>query len=215
MVKKRAYKTTYKDYIDSKIKLKLYQKIGVLFLIVVISGFVGWLWEFSLAEIDGGFKHLYIKGGNFLPWMNIYAYGALLIITLAYRLRKKPWVVFIVSAIATGLLEWFAGWIVYTVGNGTRYWDYQKDWWGFGSINGFVCPMSAIIFGLGALLLIYWLLPRCIHLALTMSKRAFLTLSITLFVLVMADDITNLTLKNLNLPTAMDFYYSLGWRYYR
>ncbi len=212
-MKRWAFSKTYKDYLSGKIKLKTYQKVGVLFLIVVFSGFIGWLWEFSLAEVGGGFKHLYIKGGNFLPWLNIYAYGALLILAIAYWFRKNPWLVFVISALATGLLELFAGWIVYTVGNGTRYWDYTRSWWGIGNINGFVCPASAIIFGLGALLLIYWLLPHCIHLALTMSRRAFLTLAITLFVLVVVDDITNLTLKNLGLPTAMDFYHSLGWQY--
>ena len=213
MVKRQSILKTYHGYLDGKIKLKTYQKIGVLFLVVVISGFAGWVWEFSLAEIGGGFKHLYIKGGNLLPWLNLYAYGALLIMAIAYWFRKKPWLVFIISALATGLLELFAGWAVYTFGNGTRYWDYTKDWWGIGNINGFVCPLSATVFGIGALLLIYVLLPFCIRLAQKMSKRAFLTLAITLFMLVVVDDITNLTLKNLGLPTAMDFYYSLGWRY--
>jgi len=46
-----------------------------------------------------------------------------------------------------------------------------------------------------------------------MSKRAFLTLTITLFTLVMVDDIANLTLKNLGLPTAHNFYQALGWVY--
>ena len=53
----------------------------------------------------------------------------------------------------------------------------------------------------------------CMHLALKMSRRAFLTLAISLFVLIIADELTNLTLKNLNLPTAMDFYRSLGLEY--
>ena len=194
-------------------KLQTYQKIGIMLLIVVVSGFVGWVWEFLLVEIEGGFSHLYIKGGNLLPWMNIYAYGAILIIVTTYKLRKYPFAVFLVSAITCGLLEWFAGWVVYTVGNGTRYWDYSTSWVGIGNIDGFVCPASVTVFGLGALLLMYLVLPFCIKLSKTMSKRAFLTLSITLFTIIMVDDITNLTLKNLNLPTAQDFYKALGWVY--
>ena len=186
--------------------LKKYQKIGVVLLVVVISGFIGWVWEFHLTEIDDGFRHIYIKGGNLLPWVNIYAYGALLIMLTSYRLRKRPFLVFLVSMIACGLLELFAGWIVYMVGNGTRYWDYSKDWFGFGNINGFVCPMSAAAFGLGALLLGYVVLPWCIRLATSMSRRAFTTMAVTLFVVVITDDVTNLALKNLGLPTAHDFY---------
>lgn len=200
-------------YLDNKLNLKTYQKVGTVLLIVVLAGFIGWVWEFLLVEFDGGFKHLYIKGGNLLPWMNIYAYGALLIMLVSYKLKRYPWAVFLTSAVACGLLEWFAGWVVYTVGNGTRYWDYNVGFWGAGSINGFVCPASVICFGLGALALIYWLLPLCIKISMRMSRRAFLTLAIALFVIVIADDLVNLTLKNLDLPTAHNFYQKLGWIY--
>lgn len=213
MVKKLDYKKHYQEYLDGKIKLKKYQKIGIVFLIVVFAGFAGWVWEFVLAEVEGGFQHLYIKGGNLLPWMNIYAYGALLIMLVSHKLKKYPWAVFVVSALACGVLELFAGWIVYTVGNGTRYWDYSHSWWAFGNINGFVCPVSAAAFGLGALALMYWLLPQVMFMARKMTRRAFLTLSITLFTIVMLDDITNLTLKNLGLPTAHNLYQAMGWVY--
>ena len=197
---------------NDPVKLERYQKIGVFFLVVVFAGFFGWLWEFCLQEIGSGFDALYIKGGNLLPWINLYAYGAVLIIATTYRLRRKPWLVFIVSALMCGVLELFAGWAVYTFGNGTRYWNYTTAWWGVGSINGFVCPLSVLAFGVCALILIYLLLPWCINLSLKMSKRAFLTLAITLFALVMVDDIVNLTLKNLDLLTAMNLYESWGWK---
>lgn len=214
MVKKRlTYRDTFKNYLHEGVKLELYQKIGVLFLIVVFAGFAGWLWEFSLQEIGGRFQHLYIKGGNLLPWINIYAYGALLIIPTTYKLRRYPWVVFVVAAIVCGLLELFAGWVVFEVGHGTRYWNYLDDWWGVGSINGFVCPASACIFGIGALALMYWLLPFCIYLARKMFKKTFLILAVTLFTMVMVDDLVNLTLKNMDLPTAMNLYESWGWKY--
>lgn len=209
----KVKRSSYADYLDGRIKLKLYQRIGILLLVVVFAGFFGWVWEFMLQEVSGGFRHLYIKGGNLLPWINIYAYGALLIIPTTYWLRRYPWAVFLMSAVVCGLLEWFAGWVVYTVGNGTRYWNYEGRWWGIGNIDGFVCPASAFAFGVGALLLVYWLLPFCIRVSVRMSRRAFLTLAIWLFAAVMVDDITNLTLKNLDLPTAMNLYESWGWKY--
>ncbi|MBR6097306.1 putative ABC transporter permease [Candidatus Saccharibacteria bacterium] len=192
-------------------KLDLWQWVGVILLVIVLSGFVGWAWEFILAEIQGGLKNFYITGGNLLPWMNIYAYGAILILLTCYRLRKRPWLVFLTGALTTGILELFSGWLVYTLYDGARYWDYSTSWIGIGHINGFVCPASVIVFGLGAVLLIYQLLPRCINLAHQMSKKAFLTLSISLFTIILIDDSINLALKNLDMPTAQDFYLSLGW----
>lgn len=196
---------------SSKIQLQTYQKVGIAMLIFVISGFVGWLYEFLLTWAENG--QILMKGGNLLPWMNIYAFGAFLIIPLTHKFRKYPILVFLIAALATGILELAAGWLVYTVGDGTRYWNYCDGPWAFGSINGFVCPLSVTIFGIGALLLMYFVLPFCIMLATKMSKRAFLTLAISLFVLVLADELANLTLKNLNLPNAMDFYESLGLKY--
>lgn len=214
MAKRRAsYKTIFRKYLSEEVRLETYQKIGIVFLIVVIAGFIGWVWEFGLSEVSGGFKYFYIKGGNFLPWINLYAYGALLIIVLTYKIRQYPWAVFLVSALATGVLELISGWLVYVFGDGTRYWDYTKSWWGVGNIDGFVCPASVIAFGLGALLLMYILLPFCIYVAKRISKRAFLVLTIILFTVVMVDELTNLTLKNLGLPTAIDFYRMLGFRY--
>ena len=211
--KKKSFWGSYQEYVDGRLKVKTYQKIGIIFLVIVLSGFIGWVWEFLLQEISGDFKHLYIKGGNFLPWINLYAYGAVAIILTTYKLRRYPWAVFLVSTLVCGVLEWFAGWLVYTFENGARYWDYSNKWWGVGNIDGFVCPVSAVIFGVGALVLVYGLLPFCVRIAQKMTRRAFLTLTITLFTLVIVDDVTNLVLKNLGLPTAMNFYEWLGFKY--
>lgn len=207
----KKLRETFHDFMNGKIKLKTYQKVGIVFLVIVIAGFVGWLYEFLLAWFENG--RIYMKGGNLLPWMNIYAIGAVCLMPIVWKLRRYPWAVFLASALVTGIVEGIGGWLVYTIGNGTRYWNYDSGPWAFGSINGFVCVLSVTCFGLSALLLTYAVLPFCIHLSLKMSRRAFLTLAISLFVLVMADELTNLTLKNLGQPTAMDFYRSLGLEY--
>lgn len=197
--------------VGKKTKLATYQKIGILMLVFVIAGVVGWIYEFIVAWIENG--HIMMKGGNLLPWINIYAFGALLIIPLTYKFRKKPWLVFLISVLATGLLELIGGWLVYTIGNGTRYWNYDYGLWAFGNINGFVCPLSVTFFGIGGLMLVYYVVPFCTMLATKMSRRAFLTLAISLFVLFVADELINLTLKNLGQPNAMDLYRSMGLEY--
>ena len=208
---KLSYKQVFKTYLEKGFKLERYQKIGILFLVVVIAGFVGWAYEVLVGFVDlGGF---YMRGGNLLPWINIYALGALVVIPLTYKIRKYPWAVFLVSALATGLVELVGGWLVYTIGNGTRYWNYNQGLWAIGNINGFVCPLSVTFFGISSLVLVYLIVPALIYLAKRMSKRAFLALSITLFTLVMLDEVTNLTLKNCGLKTAIDFYRSLGLKY--
>ena len=209
--KKKTYREVFAEYLNKKIKLERWQWVGILMLVWVISGFIGWVYEFLVGMIDTG--EVYMQGGNLLPWINIYAFGAMALIPATYKFRKYPWAVFLLAVVVTGVVELLGGWLVYTIGNGTRYWNYDHDLWAIGSINGFVCLLSVTIFGIFALVLMYLVLPFCMYLARRMTKWVFLILAITLFSLVMVDELTNLILKNMNEPTAMDFYRSIGLKY--
>ena len=181
---------------------------------VVISGFFGWVYEFIFYFFDGGMNGLYMQGGNFLPWINIYAIGALVILLTTWRLRKYPWAVFLISVVTTGIVEFVGGWLVYTIGNGTRYWDYNTEILNFGNIEGFVCLRSVLFFGVSALILTYMIVPFCIKLARGMSKKAFLALSISLFSIVMVDEVYNMLASHVfGWPDAMEFYRSIGLKY--
>ena len=61
-------------------KLERWQWVGVMMLLVVFAGSFGWVYEFIFYYFDGGMRELYMQGGNFLPWINIYAIGAVLIV---------------------------------------------------------------------------------------------------------------------------------------
>lgn len=202
----------FRKYMSEESELETYQAVGVLLLVFVIAGCVGWVWEFIIKLIAGGFSGFYITGGNLLPWINMYAYGAVLIILIAHKLKRKPIVIFGVSTVAMGIFELIGGWLVYVIGNGTRYWDYTNEWYAVGNINGFVCPVSAMAFGLGALALVYGLVPFCARLMNRMTKKAFLTLAISLFAVIVVDDVVNLGLRWSGLPSAMDFYSSIGFK---
>ncbi len=196
------------------VKLKKWQWVGILMLTVVFAGFFGWVYEFIFYYFDGGTGEFYMQGGNFLPWINIYAIGAILIILSCWKIRKYPWAVFLVSVLVTGILEFISGWLVYVIGNGTRYWDYNVEILNFGNIGGFVCLRSVLVFGFSALFFMYLVLPFFIWLSQKMPKRAFLTLAITLFTLVMIDEVYNLLAsKFFGWPDATEFYKRLGWKY--
>lgn len=212
MAKKNSFGGIIREYLGKGIKLERYQKAGVFLLVVVLSGFCGWLLELLVSPVGRG--RFYMVGGNILPWMNIYAIGALLIVPITYKFRKYPWLVFVLAAVVSFIVELIAGWLVYTIGNGMRYWDYNGQPWNVGNIGGFVCFASAAVFATLSMFFIYAVVPFCIMLSVRMNRKAFLTLATVLFTLVMVDEVTNLTLKNLNLPTAIDFYKMLGLKYY-
>lgn len=197
-------------------KLEKWQWVGIMMLTIVFAGFFGWLYEFIFYYFNGGMSEFYLQGGNFLPWINIYAIGAILIIFTCWKIRKYPWAVFFVSMLVTGILELTAGWLVYTIGNGTRYWDYNVEILNFGNIGGFVCLRSVLVFGFSALFLMYLILPFFIWLSQKVSKRVFLTLAISLFALVMVDEVYNLLASKIfGWPDAAELYQKLGWKYHK
>ena len=211
---KKTLKGVFRDCMKGRMKLERWQWIGILMLVVVFAGCFGWLYEFIFYYFDGGMGEFYMQGGNFLPWINIYAIGAVLILASCWRLRRYPWAVFLLSMMIAGAVEFVGGWLVYTIGNGTRYWDYNTEILNFGNIGGFVCLRSVLVFGVSALFLMYVVVPFFLWLMGRMSKRAFMILAITLFTLVMVDEVYNLVAsKFFDWLNAMDFYRSLGWKY--
>ncbi len=207
-------KKIVKDYINNKIKLDKYQKLGIICLVIVISGIFGWIYEFIFYYFNGGCKEFYMQGGNFLPWINIYAIGSLIVMVSTNKIRKHPLKVFLVASLVTGLLEYFSGLIIFKLYNGLRLWDYNTEILNYGNIGGFVCFRSVLFFGLSSLILVYLIIPICIYLSKKINKKLFLIISISLVSLILFDELYNLIFARiLNLPRASDIYKSLGWHY--
>ena len=203
-----------KEYINTDIQLSKKQKISILCLIIVIAGIFGWVYEYIFYYINSGFKQFYMRGGNYLPWINIYATGSILILILTYKKRKHPFQVFLISAISTGILEYFSGYILYDKLGWVRCWSYNEEILNFGNIGGFVCLRSVLFFGLSGLLLIYGIVPFLINLSRKMNPNLLLTISIILCSIFLLDEIYNLLLyPYFPIPKATDFYKSKGLKY--
>lgn len=143
---KGSIKNEYKKYLNKNHSFDKETLISIFCLVIVITGMFGWLYEFIFYYFNGGMKEFYWRGGNFLPWINIYATGSIMIYLLTYKYRKKPWKVFLISFFLTGILEYFSGLGMYIIGNGKRCWDYNQEILNFGNINGFVCLRSVLFF---------------------------------------------------------------------
>lgn len=206
-------KKYFKNYLNKEPKFDKSVMLGILFLIIVISGIFGWIYEVIFYYFNSGMKNIYWRGGNFLPWINIYAIGAVLIIILTFKKRKNPLYVFIISVITTGILEYIGGWILDNIMN-VKCWDYTQEILSFGNINGYVCIRSVLIFGIFSLILMYIVLPICFSIAKKMKKKHFLILSYSLCTIFLIDEIYNLVLtKMFSLPKASSIYQKLGLPY--
>lgn len=206
-------KKFFNDYLNDKIKLEKYQKLGVFAFLLLTSGLFGWIYEFIFYFLNSGMKVWYMRGGDFLPWINIYAIGAFLILIICSKFKKKPWLVFILSVVITGLLEYFSGLVIYKL-IGARYWDYNTEIWNFGNIGGFVCLRSVLFFGISSFLLMYVLYPMGIYLSRIMNKKVLIVLSIFIVTIIFLDQLYNLVIADLfNLRNAIEVYKTYGIKY--
>ncbi len=210
-------KEFYKKYVNNEIKFDMITLLGVLALIIVISGVFGFIYEFIFYYFNSGMKTFYYRGGNFLPWINIYAIGALIVYFITRKMRKtkkNAIKFFLISTIATGILEYIAGWGMYELGNGFRCWDYNSEILNFGNIGGFVCLRSVLFFGVSCLMLIYLIIPMCYYIATKMKKKNFLILSFTICGIFLLDEVYNLVIARIfDLPRASDIYKEIGFKY--
>lgn len=203
-----------KEYIEKDVLLNKKEIIVIFCLIFVIGGIFGWLYEFLFYWMNSGFRTFYWRGANYLPWINIYAYGSFLIIFLTYQFRKKPWLVLLISMISTGILEYCTGYVIYGKLGWIRCWDYNQEILNFGNVNGYICLRSITVFGISGLILMYGMLPLFIKIAKEFNIKKMLILSILLFSIFFIDNAYNFMLyKYFPIPKASDFYKEKGFNY--
>ncbi len=202
-----------KDYLNNDYHFDKKTFIGILAFIAIISGIFGFVYEFLFYYMNSGFKTFYYRGGNFLPWINIYATGSIMIYFLTYRFRRKPLLVFLISFISTGVLEYISGFgMLYF--RGLRCWNYNTEILNFLNIDGFVCLRSVMFFGLSSLLLIYLFVPLAYKIASSKYNKLFVNLSIIILSIILIDEFYNLLFARLlHLPRARNIYTKLGFKY--
>lgn len=207
-------KEVFNKYLNDKIKFDKLTKLGIICLIIVIAGIFGFVYEFIFYYFNGGMKDFYYRGSNFLPWINIYATGSLLIYFITFKHKKSPLKVFILSTLICGILEFIAGYILYTFFDGFRCWDYNTEILNFGNIEGYICLRSVLFFGVSSLLLMYMIVPGCYYLASKLKRKTFLIISFTICGIFLFDELYNLIFARMfNLQRASDIYKKIGFKY--
>ena len=163
------------------------KKLTTFFLIFVLCGIFGFIYEMLFYRIDLGY---FVKrGSTFGPWIPIYAFGGLFIYLLVNRFRKKPMVVFLIGILVSGLLELISGFILLNIFH-LRLWNYYEEILNFGNIGGFICLRSLLTFGMFGLLLIYAIVPIIEKIVSKDKKYILFIISLILTIIFMIDTIT-------------------------
>ncbi len=114
----------------------------------------GWLWEVGLHLVSTG--QLVNRGVLHGPWLPIYGTGAVLMLTVLYRLRRRPALSFFATILLCGVLEYGTSLVLELATGGTKWWDYSGY---FLNLNGRICAEGLLVFGVGGLAVVYVLAP--------------------------------------------------------
>ncbi len=158
--------------------------IWFMIMMFFVMSVIGWLWEVCLLLIsEGRFVNRGVLHG---PWLPIYGFGSILILTLFHRLRKWPPVEFLAIVVLCGCIEYGTSWYLEMAYDGMKWWDYSGY---LLNLDGRICAEGLLAFGAGGMLIVYFLTPMLERLFCRIPKRIFIFICVILMVLFGVDEI--------------------------
>lgn len=156
---------------------------AVIFLLLLFYSFLGWCGEMVYCSI--GQRKLCEKRG-FLngPLCPIYGHGALLVLAVLGNRWNSPAATFLVGMVLTSAVEYVTSYVMEKLFH-MLWWDYSCRRF---NLNGRVCLLNSLLFGLACLVLRYGIQPRVFPpLEWLTDRHLLIPLALTLFVIYAAD----------------------------
>lgn len=165
--------------------MKLTKKQIELLLLIFITGCIsGYIYEEIFYFVV---DHKLVNSGFLYgPYLPVYGTGAICLFLILRKLKKNPVLIFLLSIIITGIVEYITGYLMFLIWHRT-WWDYTGL---FLNISGYVCLRSVLTFAIGGLLLIYIIVPILNKLIAKKEKLAIIFIIIFMISFVIDSFIT-------------------------
>ena len=158
-----------------------------LFIFFITYSILGWMCEIIWCSV--GERKFVKERGFFLgPWCPIYGFGAIIIVKVLNVYQNDPLVLFIMTIFITTILEYFTSYILEKMFN-NRWWDYSGQ---FLNVEGRICLINCITFGLAALFVTYSVQPVLENLIYEIPNLLIIILFIISFSFFMFDVVVSL-----------------------
>ena len=156
------------------------------FLLFMIYSIAGWLLEVICKLRE--YKRFINRGFLIGPYCPIYGWGAVAITFLLYRYSYDPFILFVMTVITCGILEYLTSYLMEKLFK-ARWWDYSKRKF---NLNGRVCLGTIVPFGLFGLILTYVTNPFLINCLDKISINILNIIAIVFFVIYLIDNIVSI-----------------------
>lgn len=162
--------------------LRHYSVTSIIIMFFIFS-FIGWTWEVCFHLVtDGEFVNRGVLHG---PWLPIYGSGCLMILVLLNKLRKHPVAEFFAAFTLCGVVEYFTA-VFLEMKFGEKWWDYTGY---FLNIDGKVCAEGLLIFGLGGMVVVYFVAPLLDNIIRKLPLKVVIPICVALALMFTADQV--------------------------
>ncbi len=155
-------------------------ELSKLFLWFLLYSFCGWLYESILVSVQE--RRLVNRGFLNGPLCPIYGTGAVLAVLILGQVQN-PLTVFLVSMVGATVLEYGTSWAMERLFH-ARWWDYSHFKF---NLNGRVCLLGAVVFGLGGVAIVFGAQPWVARLTDLIPVQALCVVAFMCFVLIVID----------------------------
>lgn len=146
------------------------------FLWLIIYSFIGWAYESIICSV--GKRRLINRGFLNGPICPVYGFGAVVSILMLYGRTENLFVLFVAGMFLTTLVEYITAWLLEKLFK-AKWWDYSQRRF---NIQGRVCLLGAVVFGILSVLLIKYIHPLVIRITALLSEFTIIMLAIGLFI---------------------------------
>lgn len=152
------------------------------FSLFFIYSFIGWLVEMVIENLV--LDHEFVNRGFLIgPYCPVYGIASIIMIFLLSRYKKDILVLFFMSAIICTIVEYLTSYLLEKIFK-ARWWDYHDMSF---NVNGRICLINSIGFGVLGVLLIRFINPFITWLLLKINPIIFNIISIIILLLFIFD----------------------------
>lgn len=161
------------------------------FVMFILYSVIGYLVEITNLTIITK-KLVWNRGFLIGPYLPIYGVGCLFMIFCLNRYENDLMALFIMGAFFCTLLEYFTSLVMEKLFK-LRWWDYSTYKF---NLNGRVCLLNAVLFGVGGILVVHLLNPFLTWLVYLMPSSVTIGLAVILLVIFVVDFIVSCYITN-------------------
>ena len=154
-----------------------------IFLYFTIYSIIGWIVEMVYCRIFSG--KLVNRGFLYGPYCPIYGFGAIIVLLILKPFSNNMLIVFLLSMILTSILEYITSFLMEKMFD-SKWWDYSKMPF---NINGRVCLLNSVLFGLLGIIIIFILHPYIQNLV-DLIPNEYIHYIINILIVIFCIDIT-------------------------